>query len=192
MDRFALFPGQAAEQARDVDMVFLALLGFSAFFIILISLLLFVFIIRYYKTTKANRENPPVDNVKLELAWIVLPTIVAVGIGAWGAVVYFRNTRPPEDAMNIYGIGKQWMWKFQHPTGQRENNELHLPVNQPIRVQLASQDVIHSFYVPAFRVKQDAVPGRFTQTWFKPVKTGEYHLFHHSYSIVAGGLCVTS
>jgi len=99
----------------------------------------------------------------------------------WGASVYFTITRPPDDAMQIYVMGKQWTWKLQHPEGQREIDELHLPLNRAVKLTMASEDVIHSFYVPAFRVKADLVPGRYTSTWFKPDKVGTYHLFCAEY-----------
>ena len=100
---------------------------------------------------------------------------------AWGAVVYFSFARPPANSMEVYGVGKQWMWKFQHIEGQREINQLHVPVNRDVRVILTSQDVIHDFAVPAFRLKGDVVPGRYTSVWFHATKTGTYHLFCDQY-----------
>jgi cytochrome c oxidase subunit 2 len=99
----------------------------------------------------------------------------------WGAALYVTNSTPPPGALEIYVVGKQWMWKIQHPEGQREINELHLPIGQPVKLIMASQDVIHSFYVPAFRVKQDVIPGRFSTMWFQPTRTGTYHLFCAEY-----------
>jgi cytochrome c oxidase subunit 2 len=99
----------------------------------------------------------------------------------WGAVVFFHAQRPPKGAIEIYAVGKQWMWKFQHMDGQREINELHVPIGQPVKLTMISQDVIHSFFVPAFRVKQDVLPGRYTTVWFQATKTGKYHLFCAEY-----------
>jgi cytochrome c oxidase subunit II len=99
----------------------------------------------------------------------------------WSTSLYFKLARPPADSMQIYAVGKQWMWKFQHPEGVREINALHVPLGQNVRMIMASEDVIHSFFVPAFRVKQDVVPGRFTQAWFRATRTGEFHLFCTEY-----------
>ena len=104
-----------------------------------------------------------------------------MGMFLWGASLYFTTMRPPEDALELYVVGKQWMWYFQHPEGPREINELHVPVGRPVKLIMTSQDVIHSFYVPAFRIKMDVVPGRYTTTWFEATKTGEYHLFCAEY-----------
>jgi cytochrome c oxidase subunit 2 len=117
----------------------------------------------------------------LEVGWSVIPLIIMLAMFAWGTRVFFQLYRPPVDAIEYTAIGKQWMWKVQHPGGQREINTLHIPIGQPIKVQLASEDVIHSFYVPAFRVKQDAVPGRYTSVWFNATKPGVYHLFCAEY-----------
>jgi cytochrome c oxidase subunit 2 len=99
----------------------------------------------------------------------------------WGAMVFFHAQRPPRGAIEIYAVGKQWMWKFQHMDGQREINELHVPIGQPVKLTMISQDVIHSFFVPAFRVKQDVLPGRYTTVWFQATRTGRYHLFCAEY-----------
>ena len=111
----------------------------------------------------------------------MVPFLLTMVMFYWGASLYFTMTRPPKDALEIWVVGRQWMWKFQHPDGQREINLLHVPVGRPIKLLLASEDVIHSFFVPAFRVKQDAVPGRYTSVWFEPTKTGRFHLFCAEY-----------
>jgi cytochrome c oxidase subunit 2 len=113
----------------------------------------------------------------LEWFWTLTPLCVFVGFFWWGGRVYFDAYRPPDDATVVYGIGKQWMWKFQHPEGQREINALHVPVGEPIQVLLTSEDVIHSFFVPAFRAHMDVLPDRYTSLWFKATKPGRYHLF---------------
>jgi cytochrome c oxidase subunit II len=100
---------------------------------------------------------------------------------AWSADLYYQNSRPPSNALDVYVVGKQWMWKLQHPAGQREINELHVPVNRPVKLTMTSEDVIHSFFVPAFRVKRDVVPGKYTSVWFQATQTGEYYLFCAQY-----------
>ncbi len=117
----------------------------------------------------------------LEVGWSVIPLVIMLTMFVWGTKVFFNIYRPPADAVRYSAVGKQWMWKFQHPTGQREINTLHVPVGLPIRMDLQSEDVIHSFYVPAFRVKQDAVPGRVTSVWFQATRPGTYHLFCAEY-----------
>ena len=99
----------------------------------------------------------------------------------WGAMLYVHNSRPPASSSEIFVVGKQWMWHIQHPEGVREINELHVPVNTPIKVTMTSQDVIHDFYIPAFRVKKDVLPGRYTSIWFEATQTGTYHLFCAQY-----------
>src|SRR5690606_35306135 len=120
-------------------------------------------------------------NVPLEIAWTIVPAGIAITMFAWGAVLYFNMRTPPTRTMEINVLGKQWMWKLQHPSGKSEINELHVPLGQPVKLKMISEDVIHSFYVPAFRVKMDVLPGRYTYTWFTPSKVGEYHLFCAEY-----------
>jgi cytochrome c oxidase subunit 2 len=117
----------------------------------------------------------------LEILWSVIPFGLTMVMFTWGASIFFNQSRPPNNAMQIYAVGKQWMWKLEHQEGVREINELHVPVGRPIRITMASEDVIHSFFVPAFRTKQDVVPGRYSTTWFTPTKTGKYHLFCAEY-----------
>jgi cytochrome c oxidase subunit 2 len=99
----------------------------------------------------------------------------------WGANVYFDQMHAPANSMEIFVTGKQWMWKFQHPTGKKEINDLHVPAGRPIKLIMATEDVIHDFYVPAFRVKMDVMPGKYNTSWFHATKTGEYHLFCNQY-----------
>jgi cytochrome c oxidase subunit 2 len=113
--------------------------------------------------------------------WTAIPLGISMVIFVWGAVIYFHLQRPPANALDVYGVGKQWMWKFQHPGGQREINALHVPMGRPVKVTLISQDVIHDFFVPAFRVKIDVLPNRYTYTWFTPTLPGTYHLFCSQY-----------
>ena len=120
-------------------------------------------------------------NLPLELLWSIIPTMISMVMFGWGASAYFTMRTPPAETMNIYAVGKQWMWKFQHVEGQREINELHVPLGRPIKVTITSEDVIHSLYFPAFRTKMDAIPGRYTQLWFEATKVGTYHIFCTEY-----------
>jgi cytochrome c oxidase subunit 2 len=117
----------------------------------------------------------------LEIIWTVIPLGITMVIFVWGAVLYYHIQNPPNNSLEIYGVAKQWMWKFQHPGGQREINSLHVPIGRPVKVTLISQDVIHDFFVPAFRVKQDVLPNRYVYSWFTPSKPGTYHLFCSQY-----------
>lgn len=181
MWNFPLFPDRASTGAADVDAVFfgemLVVLGFTA----LILILIVTFLIRYRRGRRADRSNPPLTSMKLETAWIVLPLIISIAMFLAGAIVYFRLFHAPPDAYEVAVVGKRWMFYLQHPEGKREINELHVPVGRPVRLKMISQDVIHSFFVPAFRVKQDVLPGRYTSLWFKPTRVGEYHLFCAEY-----------
>jgi len=121
------------------------------------------------------------EGFALEIAWSVIPFMITLVMFTWGSSLYIANSRVPDQAMDVYVVGRQWMWKIQHPNGRREINELHVPLGQPVKLTLASQDVIHSFYIPAFRVKQDVLPGRYVTMWFQPTRAGEYHLFCAEY-----------
>lgn len=167
--------------ASKIDLLFWTMVALSAAFAVPISILIVFFAVRYRVGAKVNRSSPPEMNMKIELTWIVIPLCLALGIFTWSASLYLEQGVVPPRAIPIYVVGRQWMWKVQHPTGQREINELHVPVGQPIRLIMASEDVIHSFYVPAFRIKQDVIPNRYTETWFEATKTGEYHLFCAEY-----------
>lgn len=178
---FPLFPEQASTTAPRVDAVYFALIGMTIFFVALIYGLMLVFMIKYRSGSKASREGRVSHSKRLELVWIVIPTILGLSLFLWASRVFFELYNPPPDAAEVYVVGKQWMWYLQHPEGKRETNELHVPVGRPVKLVMTSQDVIHSFYVPAFRVKQDVLPGRYTMTWFEPTKPGKYHLFCAEY-----------
>src|SRR6266508_2778791 len=181
MGGFPLTPDQASTVAGRVDALFYTLVGLSLLFAFPIAFLIVYFAVKYRRSSQASRAGQTGTSVKLEVAWMVIPAFLALGIFGWAAGVYFDMAHPPAGAIDIYVVGKQWMWKFQHPEGQREINELHVPVGHPVKLLMASEDVIHSFYVPAFRVKQDVLPGRYTQMWFHPTKPGKYHLFCAEY-----------
>jgi cytochrome c oxidase subunit II len=176
-----LFPVQASSVAAEVDALYFFLIALSAFFSILIAGCLIVFAIRFRRRSEDQKARPAANTLLLELVWTGVPLAIVMVIFAWGASLYFRMTRPPQDVLQMYAVGKQWMWKFQHPDGRREINQLHVPVRQPVKLTMSSEDVIHSFFVPAFRVKQDVVPGRYTTIWFEATKPGEYHLFCAEY-----------
>ena len=167
------FPAAASAQAGQVDAVFFFLVAVTAFFSMLIAGLVVIFAIKYRRSEHDEVGVAIHGSLALELLWTVIPFGIAMVMFVWGAKVFFDMTRPPTGAMEIYVVGKQWMWKVQHLDGQREINELHVPVGRPVKLTMTSEDVIHSFYIPAFRVKQDVVPGRYTTMWFEPTKAGQ-------------------
>lgn len=178
---FPLFPEQASTVAPQVDALYFVLIGLSAIFTILIVGLLVYFGVKYRRGAVADRSRPVSHNLKLEIALLTIPTLLALAVFAWSASLYFNMQRAPANALEFTATGKQWMWKVQHPTGHREINELHIPVDRPIKLTMIAQDVIHSFYVPAFRIKQDVLPGRYSTLWFEATQPGEYHLFCAEY-----------
>jgi cytochrome c oxidase subunit 2 len=175
------YPEEASTTARSVDALFWFLLIVCGCVGLLVAVLLIGFCIRYRRRPNAPPPAAMRGHAPLEIAWTVTPLIIFMVIFAWGAVVYFDAYRPPDDAQTVYVVGKQWMWKFQHPEGQREINELHVPVGRPVKLLMTSEDVIHSFFVPEFRVHQDVLPGRYTEVWFTATKPGTYRLFCSQY-----------
>ena len=178
---FSLFPDSASTFAGPVDGLFFFILFVTLFFSVLIAILLVYFAIRYRRRSETDIPKPIISVPRMESAWLVFLFALFIGIFFWGASVYFNMARPPDDAMEVYVVGKQWMWKVQHPDGATEINELHIPVGQPVKLVMTSEDVIHDFYVPAFRTKQDVVPGRYSYLWFQATKPGRYHLFCAEY-----------
>jgi cytochrome c oxidase subunit 2 len=179
--RVPFAPEQASTFAGEVDALYLYLVLITLFFSTVITAAIVFFAVRYRRRDPGEVPRPRAGSLPLEITWTVIPLMIAMTIFAWGASVYFRLYRAPKEAMEIYVVGKQWMWKFQHPTGQREINELHVPLGTRIKLTMTTEDVIHSLYVPAFRVKTDVVPGRYTQMWFEPTKAGRYYLFCAEY-----------
>jgi cytochrome c oxidase subunit 2 len=175
------FPSEASANAVQVDHLFFFLVVLSVFLMALILLPMIFFLFKYRRGNKADRTPLRVSTTKIEVTWTVLPLLLSMGIFAWGARDYFNMEVPPKDTLEINVVGKQWMWKIQHQEGNREINELHLPIGRPVKLTLASEDVIHDFFIPAFRIKQDVVPGRFTTEWFKPTRAGQYHIFCAQY-----------
>ena len=181
MNDFPLFPEQASSVSPLVDGLYLGLVVITGAVSLLIWIAIFYLAIKYRRRPDnelAQEQEPP---VALEMAWTIIPTIIFIGIFVAGAWVFFRLNRVPSNALEVYATGRQWMWKFQHPTGQREINSLHVPVGRPVKITLASEDVIHSLWFPAFRVKMDVIPNRFRTMWFEATKTGTFHIFCAEY-----------
>jgi cytochrome c oxidase subunit 2 len=180
---FPLFPVQASSTAPEVDKLFLFLTAISVFFAVLIFLLIFYFAIKYRR--KAKDDTPPknqvINNIPLEVLWTVIPMVLVTIMYFWGADIYVRNSRPPRNATEVFVVGKQWMWHVEHTNGKREINALHIPVGHPIKLTLTSQDVIHDFFVPAFRMKKDVLPDRYTSEWFTATQTGKFRFFCNQY-----------
>jgi cytochrome c oxidase subunit 2 len=181
MPGLPLFPVQASTIAGKVDALYFFLVAVSAFFVVLIAALVVFFSIRYRRRAKDETGTRVVPSMALELTWTIIPLSLGLVMFTWGASLYFTESRPPGETLDIYVVGKQWMWKFQHMDGRREIDELHIPVGRAIRLTGTSEDVIHSFYVPAFRVKADMVPGRYRTIWFDATRVGTYHLFCSQY-----------
>ena len=177
----AIFPESASNLAPQVDHIYFALLALCGAVAFLIFLVAIFFCIRYRRGSKVDRTLSPRSPLPIEITWTVIPLLIFLGIFFWAAEVFFGMSRPPPNATEIYVVGKQWMWKIQHPDGRREINELHLPVGQPVKLIMTSQDVIHDFFIPAFRNKQDVVPGRYTTEWFTPDAPGKVSLFCSQY-----------
>jgi cytochrome c oxidase subunit II len=177
----AIFPSSASNLAPAVDHIFFALLALCGAVAVLVCLTIVFFCIRYRRGSDADRSPPKWRQRPFELTWTAVPFFIFLGLFFWAADVFFGMSRPPENATEIYVIGKQWMWQIQHPDGRREINELHIPVGQPVKLIMTSEDVIHDFFVPEFRNKQDVVPGRYTTEWFTPTKAGKYHIFCSQY-----------
>jgi cytochrome c oxidase subunit 2 len=179
-DNFPLWPVGASSHSFAVDALYVFLVVVSVATTLAIFAVVGLFAFKYRR--RHGREAEPIEgNLILEIAWSAAPMGLFLIFFAWGAVIFFDARTPPQDSTEIYVVAKQWMWKLQHTEGQRELNELHVPVGKNIKLIMTSQDVIHSFYVPAFRLKQDVIPGRYTTMWFKATKPGTYHLFCAQY-----------
>jgi cytochrome c oxidase subunit 2 len=176
----ALFPAEASGIAPYVDALYFFLVLMTIFGTAFVAILLLVFSVRY------RREKNPVatqieGSTLLEATWTIIPLAIFLVTFVWGALLYFRIYDPPANAMNIYIVGKQWMWKAEHPGGQHEINALHVPTGKPIQLTMISQDVFHSFSIPDFRIKREVIPGRYSTVWFEPTQVGTYHLFCTQY-----------
>jgi cytochrome c oxidase subunit 2 len=178
---FPLIPVEASTIARGIDHLYYFLTAVDLFFTALIFLTIFYFAIRY-RRRPGNEKAPKTKTLMpLELTWTIIPAMICAFIFTWSASLFIKNSRPPRASSEIFVVGKQWMWKIQHPGGRSEIDELHVPVNEPIKLTMTSEDVIHDFFVPAFRVKKDVLPGRYTSIWFIATKVGKFHLFCGQY-----------
>ncbi|HXY40072.1 MAG TPA: cytochrome c oxidase subunit II, partial [Vicinamibacteria bacterium] len=178
---FTFTPERAATSAGEVDAVFYFILVVTGLFALGVWVALIYFAVRYRRRSEHDRPREIEGSLLLELAWTLIPLGLMMTMFVWGAKVYFHLNRPPDDAMTVTVVAKRWMWKLQHPTGQREINELHVPLGRAVRLVMTSEDAIHSFFVPAFRIKKDVVPGRYNVAWFRATKLGTYHLFCAEY-----------
>jgi len=176
-----IFPEQASSFAWQVDLLYFYLIAISVAFTIPIVVAIFVFALKYREVEKYATPEEMHGSMVLETVWSIIPFVISMTIFLGGAIVYFQQYTPPDDAMEIYVVGKQWMWKMQHETGQREINELHVPLNRTVKLTMTTEDVIHDFGLPEFRTKMDVVPGRYTYMWFTATKPGKYHIFCQEY-----------
>jgi len=178
---FQIIPDRASTIAQGVDYLYYFLTAIDLFFTAVIFLTIFYFAVRYHRRSEQDQPEQIHGNIPLEVVWTLIPLGLVVIIFLWGTGLFIRNSRPPKASTEIFVVGKQWMWKLQHPEGVEEINELHVPVNQPIKLTMTSEDVIHDFSVPAFRVKKDVVPGMYTMLWFQATKTGHFDLYCDQY-----------
>ncbi len=174
---FPLFPPSASTFATEMDALYFFIVAVCTFFAVLVTLLVVFFTVRFRRRDAHAVGADIHGSLALELGWTFIPFVLAMVMFGWGAKVFFDLSRPPRDAMEIFVVGKQWMWKVQHPDGTREINQLHVPIGRPVRITLGSEDVLHDFSLPAFRVKMDAVPGKLTTLWFEATQVGTYHIF---------------
>jgi cytochrome c oxidase subunit II len=181
LEGIPLFPEQASTLAPEVDNLYFFVTAVTAFFALLVVFFVIVFAVKFRDRTGEKVGAPITGSIWLELGWSIVPFFVSMAIFAWATIVFFHLVRAPDQTLEIYSTGKRWMWRFQHIDGQSEINELHVPLGRPVKVTFTSEDVLHSLFIPAFRVKADAIPGRYSSIWFTPTKKGEYHLFCAEY-----------
>jgi cytochrome c oxidase subunit II len=183
---FPLHPPADSSLATRVDLLFYAWLALGGLVTLVLAFLIVYFSAKYRHGSRANRAMATGAKLRrnshrIELAWIVAPLILFMVMFAWAADLYYVHAAPPANATEVYVVGKQWMWKLEHVGGQREIDELHVPAGKPIKLVMTSQDVIHSFFMPVFRIKQDVLPGRYTMLWFTANKPGDFHVFCTQY-----------
>src|SRR4030081_3242384 len=174
-------PDQASSYSGRVDSLFAFLCVLTILVGVAITLLIIYFAVKYRRKNGEEVPRPVAGSMKLEMVWMIIPFFISMGIFVWGSSIYYTMYHSPKEGLEIYVVAKQWMWKFQHLDGQREINELHVPVGRPVKLIMTSEDVIHDVFVPAFRVKADVLPGRYTNLWFQPTKPGRYRLFCAEY-----------
>jgi len=186
MDHLPFFPDRGSSIAGQIDGLYFAWVGLSGAVALAVAVLIVWFAVKYRVGSAADRSV--VDDAghhrlmrRIEIAWTVIPLVLFIGMFVWSADVYYEAVTVPKNALPIYVVAKQWMWHAEHPNGEREIDELHVPVGRPVELVMTSQDVIHSLSIPGFRVKQDVLPGRYTTLWFTATHPGEYHLFCTQY-----------
>jgi cytochrome c oxidase subunit II len=178
---FPLFPPSASSVSGEVDLLYLFIVAVCAFFTVLVAALVVYFTLRYRRRHPDEVGADIHGSLSLELTWTFIPFVLSMVMFGWGATLFFKLATPPANAMEVFVVGKQWMWKIQHPEGVREINELHVPLGRPVRLTLGSEDVIHDFSIPAFRVKMDVVPGKLTTMWFEATQLGTFHIYCAEY-----------
>ena len=171
----------ASSLAPQVDLLFWFMVGMCSVVALGVVIAVVYFSVRYRHGSHANREGSASQSLRIELTWTLIPLALFVAVFVWSLRIFVRMHSAPDIAQTVYVVARQWMWKVQHAGGQREINTLHVPLGEPIRLTMTSEDVIHSFYVPAFRVKQDVLPGRYTQLWFTATQLGDFPLFCAEY-----------
>ena len=181
MWNYPVSPPQASTFAAKYDALFFVITALTVFFTVVVLTCVLIFAIRYRAGSKANRDNIVHDSHKIELAWSLPPLVLGLVIFAWGAQMFVEMRTMPRDSIEIFVVGKQWMWHVQHPNGVRENNTIHVPTGQKVKLTMISQDVIHAVYIPAFRAQYQVIPGRYTSLWFEATKEGKYPLFCNMY-----------
>ena len=190
-----LWPASASSVAVESDYLILAFTVLTLLLTVPVFLAISYFAVRYREGVDADRDTSNERSFLIEISWMLIPFLLTLIFFVWGAKIFVESKNPPPDAMTVEAIGRQWMWKYQHPTGQSEINDLHVPIDQPIRIRLTSQDVIHAFYLPALRIQMGVVPGRTTELWFKANRTGTYRLYCSEYcgtdhSLMGGNLTI--
>ena len=176
-----LYPEQASNFAPNVDALMAYITAVCLFFAVAITAAIILFFFKYHRKSSGDIGVPIHGDSRLEALWLVIPAVLALTMFAGGAVIYVQFRHPPLDTLDIYVIGKQWMWKSQQPNGLKEINELHVPIGRDVKLIMASEDVIHNFSIPAFRTKMDVVPGHYNTMWFRPTRAGRYHFFCSQY-----------
>jgi len=179
--RTIILPAEGSAYARQVDDLYLFIIALSAFFFLLVAGLVAFFVLRYRRRGPNDVTPNITHNFKLELIWTVIPLVLVIFIFLWGFQSYMAARVAPADALEIQVVGRQWLWQFEYPDGTRTINEVHVPVGEPVRFILSSDDVIHSFYVPSFRIKMDVLPNRYTEVWFEPREVGVHQLLCAEY-----------
>lgn len=180
METSFFFPVQNSTFAPSVDALYHFIFWLSTFFFVIIIGMMMYFVVKYRRVDGVEPQKSPSHNTPLEVTWSVVPGFLVLGIFAWGFASYMDMRSPPAETYDIHVTASTWAWNFKYPSGAVDNH-LHVPVGQPVKLIMRSQDVIHSLFVPAFRVKQDVVPGRYSGLWFQAVEKGEHDLYCAEY-----------